>query len=233
MASDSGTYNLPKDGYKLLTFYDKLYQTTGGTVTPLIGNTLSDAGYDASYSFSSTTLHPPPEWPEVISYDHASITISQPVLLDFGAAGKGYLVDILGELLEGQGIDTYCINAGGDIRHRSPSGHIRVGLEHPDDPTLAVGECKIQNLSICGSAGNRRKWQQYMHIINPYTLRSPSHLKTVWVSSDNTMLADGLATALYFCAPDTLKKTYNFEYALVHNNNASERSADFPGTFFS
>src|SRR5947209_20110339 len=43
MAVRPGNYQLPEDAQPLFDLYLKLYQLTGGSVTPLIGNTLSDA----------------------------------------------------------------------------------------------------------------------------------------------------------------------------------------------
>ena len=40
--------------------------------------------------------------------------MKQAAMLDFGAAGKGYLVDIVGQVLENHGIKNYVIDAGGD-----------------------------------------------------------------------------------------------------------------------
>ncbi|MGH7241537.1 MAG: FAD:protein FMN transferase, partial [Candidatus Saccharimonadales bacterium] len=88
MSLKAGAYTLPADGYKLLGFYEKLYGATNGKVTPLIGRAMSDAGYDAEYSFEHKQMQLPPKWEEAISYDEQSITLGRPVLLDFGAAGK-------------------------------------------------------------------------------------------------------------------------------------------------
>ena len=90
MSKRAGTYDLPADGYKLLAFYEKLYKLSNGRITPLIGQVVSDAGYDAEYSLQSKSLQQPPAWDDVISYTEQSITLAQPAILDFGAAGKGY-----------------------------------------------------------------------------------------------------------------------------------------------
>jgi thiamine biosynthesis lipoprotein len=90
MSQRAGTYDLPADGYTLLQFYEQLYAATNGAVTPLIGQALADAGYDAAYSFQPKTLATPPRWEDVLSYNRHAITLQQPALLDFGAAGKGY-----------------------------------------------------------------------------------------------------------------------------------------------
>lgn len=120
-ARQAGDYPMPADARPLFDLYHRLYELTGGAVTPLIGQTLTDAGYDAEYTLQAITeLTPPPSWSEVLDYTHDTITIKQPALLDFGAAGKGYLVDIISELLESQGIAAFCVDAGGDLRYHHP-----------------------------------------------------------------------------------------------------------------
>ena len=46
----AGTYPLPEDAGPLFALYRAMYDATGGAFTPLIGQTMVDAGYDATYS---------------------------------------------------------------------------------------------------------------------------------------------------------------------------------------
>jgi thiamine biosynthesis lipoprotein len=233
MSKAAGTYTLPEDAQPMFDLYKQLYEMSDGSVTPLIGQVLSDAGYDADYSFRPQKLASPPSWQSALDYDFPILTIKQPVLLDFGALGKGYLVDLLARLLKEHGYQSFCINAGGDIYCQNTEAPLQIGLEHPDDPTLAIGVASIDGQSLCGSAGNRRAWGPFHHIMDPYTLSSASHLKAVWATAATTMLADAMATALYFVLPATLKKHYTFEYALLKNDCSIEYSSGFPGKFFS
>ena len=216
LSQESGAYDLPKDAGSLLDFYRQLYEATDGLVTPLIGQTMNEAGYDAQYSLTSKVLRKPPKWEETISYSENNLTMQQPALLDFGAAGKGYLVDIVGKLLEEAGHSEFVINAGGDILQRSESGKgIEVGLEDPFDTSEVIGIAKIQNQSLCASSGSRRAWGEYHHMINPETLESPHDVAATWVIADTAMQADGLATALFFVQPEKLQKEFRFEYAIL------------------
>lgn len=233
MARASGAYTLPKDAKPLLDFYENLYDVTGGAVTPLIGQTLSDAGYDATYSLQSGKLTVPPAWREVLDYNFPKLTIKQPALLDFGAAGKGYLVDLVAQCLQQYDIKNFCVDAGGDMVYRTTTNHaLDVGLEHPADLTQAIGIAHIKNQSLCGSAGNRRSWGSYTHIINPHNLKSPKHIAGLWVTAASGLVADGLTTALFFTPAETLQKQYTFEYAIVYQDLSLEHSAHFPADFF-
>lgn len=228
------TYTMPEDWFELSTFYQKLYKATDGKVTPLIGQTISDAGYDAHYSFEKKPLRTPPAWDAVLRYDETSLTTTQPVLLDFGAAGKGYLVDIISQLFDEAGVESYIINAGGDILHRSyDKSAIAIGMENPADTSEAIGIIQLSNKSLCASAGNKRAWADVHHIIDPITLTSPSDIIATWVLADTTMLADGLASALFFTDAQKLSKVWNFDYAILDKDIQLYHTKDFPITIFS
>lgn len=230
MSEKAGEYRLPADSGLLMSFYRELYDATGGAVTPLVGGLLAAAGYDADYSLRPKQLQTPPAWDEAISYHNDVMTVRQPVLLDFGAAGKGYLVDLVGEVLSAQGVRNFCIDAGGDMLVRG-RGPLRVGLEHPDDEQQAIGVASLAGRAIAGSAGNRRAWAGYHHILDPFTLTSPPEPKAVWVVADSALLADGLTTALFFAAPERLDR-FNFEYLVVNSKNQYKRSPGFPAELF-
>ena len=233
MAKCPGTYRLPPDGYRLLHFYERLYQATGGKITPLIGQVIADAGYDASYSFQAKPLHTPAAWDEVISLTRRNVTLHQPALLDFGAAGKGYLVDLVKDIIEQDGIASFVINAGGDIAHRSAtSTPLFIGLENPFDASEAVGIAQLANKSLCASAGSKRQWGGRHHIIDPESLQSPDAIVATWVIAADTLTADGIATALFFCDPAALRLRFSFTYAILHRGMAMTYAPDFPVTVF-
>jgi len=232
MSKEKGEFVLPADAKPLMALYRDLYDRTGGLVTPLIGNLISDAGYDTEYSLRPKgELKPSVPWDEALEYDHPVLTIKKPVLLDFGAAGKGYLIDLVGEVLKAAGTAAYCIDAGGDILQKGLTP-IRVGLEDPEDTEKVVGVYPLKNGSICGSAGNRRAWGNFTHIINPKTLESPRGISAVWVTAKKALIADAIATCLFFVPADTLSDAYDFEYALIHADRSIERSAGFNAEMF-
>lgn len=232
IARHAGTYTFPPDAKQLFAVYRAMYDATGGQMTPLVGNLLVDTGYDAKYSLTpKETLRPVPKWDDVMRYEHPVLTTQVPVLLDFGAAGKGYLIDIVSELIEAAGHASYTVNAGGDIRYRGELP-LRVGLEDPDNTAQVIGVAPVGNMSICASAGTRRRWRQYHHIMDPTTQTSPMHLSAVWVIAEMTILADALTTALFFASPAALMQRFSFEYAVLHSDRRIEKSRGFPGEMF-
>lgn len=230
MSKVSGAHTLPQDAEPLFDLYRDLYTQTDGRFTPLIGQVMSDAGYDATYSLTPGTLSTPPAWDAALSYTYPTLTLTEPVLLDVGAAGKGYLVDIVADILVEEGVTSYIVDAGGDMRVRDSEG-VRIGLEHPGDPSQAIGVVELIEGSICGSAGNRRTWGAFTHIIDPLTLSSPREILASWVMAKTALVADALATCVMLSGTDVLAE-YECEYVVVYPDYTIERSPGFPAEFF-
>lgn len=233
ISKSAGVYNFPDDAAELFTAYQKFYDLTNGAVTPLIGNTMEQAGYDSQYSLKPKELTSLPKWDEVLLFNNGKLTVNQPHMLDFGAAGKGYLVDIIGDLVLSHGLNSFCIDAGGDILQKNTRGEfLKVGLEHPNNPDEIIGVAQIANQSLCGSAGNRKKWEGFHHIINPHDLKSPENIIAVWTVADKALYADGLATCLFFADPEKLKSHFEFEYLIIYKDMTFNCSAGFPAEIY-
>jgi len=157
----------------------------------------------------------------------------RPLSIDVGAAGKGYLVDILADLLEVSGLDEWVIDASGDILHRGEVAE-SVGLEHPADPGRVVGVASLSNQALAASAPNRRAWAPGIHhILDALTGQPTRSIRASWVVADSCALADGLATALFVSEPDDLVQHFDFEWAIVDAQGQMRHSAHFPGEVFS
>jgi thiamine biosynthesis lipoprotein len=228
IAGQAGKYEFPADSQQLFSIYRRLYGLTDGAVTPLVGQLLSDAGYDARYSLQASNLHVPPAWDAVLDFKDGVLTKTQPVLLDFGAAGKGYLVDLVANELQKAGVGKYCVDASGDMVCQGLGEPLKIGLEHPDDVAQVIGIAELKDGALCGSAGNRRAWGSFTHIIDPKKLSSPKHLKAVWVHADNAMTADGLTTALYFSDANDLRMKFRFEHCMIYADGSVSVSSGFP-----
>jgi len=251
ISKNAGEYKLPPDSIKLFDVYFDLYTKTNGYFTPLVGQILVDAGYDAEYSLKQKSeLQLPPKWEDIMEFksiDYSSsniLNIKKPIQLDFGAAGKGYIIDLVGSVLKENGYNNYCINAGGDILHKAENqdhaefGSIRVGLENPENVEQVIGVYELSNKSICGSAGNRRRWGNFTHIMNPKTLSSPTEIIAVWVVADSALIADALTTCLFFVEPKELMlknspdHSYKFEYFILYKDRSFKKSEHFKGEVF-
>jgi thiamine biosynthesis lipoprotein len=233
ISKQAGEFEFPADAEKLFGIYKSTYLATGGLVTPLIGNVISDAGYDASYSLVPKNVSSPYAWEEVLTYNHPVLEVKQKVILDFGAAGKGYLVDIVGELLLNLGINNFFIDAGSDMLTMGVMGEDeKIGLEDPENFNRVIGVVQIKNQSLCASAGNRRKWDKYTHIINPKSLESPKDILATWVVADEAVVADAVATCLFFVSPEDLVSQFKFEHLILYADRSVNMSNNFPAQLF-
>ncbi len=233
MSIMGGEYTLPDDGKVMMDMYHSLYDISSGEITPLIASVLVEAGYDAQYSLKGRAEKKPLKWKDVIEYNFPKITLKEPVLLDFGALGKGYLIDIVADILNKNGVSYFSIDAGGDILHRGKEGgKIIVGLENPLNFKQVIGRVDLSNKSICASSGSRRRWGEYHHIISPDSLKSPENVLSTWVIAESTILADGLATSLFFLEPEKLGEKFIFEYGILYPDFSFKQSEGFGADIF-
>ncbi len=226
-----GERTLPEDAESLFSLYFDLYKITNGAFTPLIGDVLEATGYDASYSLRIRKPQKPPQWEDVIDYNHPQLILKKSATLDFGAGGKGYLVDIVSSILTSEGSRSYCVDAGGDIFQKGDN-ELKIGLENPQNTKQVIGVATIKNQSICASAGNRRQWGDYHHIIDPNSLTSPKNILATWVVADTGLVADALATCLFLVSPDTLTPHYKFEYLIMNADATVAKSPHFEAELF-
>lgn len=234
VCEEIGEYDLPLDAKPLFDLYFEFYKITHGIFTPLIAQTLVDVGYDANYSLQSKKeITKPKLLEDVLEYNYPKLKVKENTMLDFGACGKGYIIDLVSKILEESGVKHFCIDAGGDIFYKNKDNEkMRVGLENPNDFSEVIGLSKIHNQSICSSSGSRRKWGKFTHMINPETLESPKDVIATWVLANNALLADALATALHMVDKKVFFDKYDFEYVIMYVDNSVEKSENFPGELF-
>ena len=232
ISKKEGIYVFPDDADELFEFYEHMYELTKGKVTPLIGGALENAGYDATYSFESKPQRTVPKLSDAIVRRKNTLEVKEPVTIDVGAAGKGYLVDLITGILDDAGTDDYVIDASGDLRHKGRMEN-NVGLEHPNDPTMVIGAVDVMNKSFCASASNRRKWGNGLHhIFDPDTLAPTNDSIATWVLADSAMIADGVATSLFFTNPEILLEEFEFDFVRMHGNGAIDCSPAFEGKLY-
>lgn len=232
MSKQAGVYVFPEESQKLFQLYDVLNRVSEGKVNPLAGVLLEDLGYDAQYSLKERAhKRSVPVWSSVERIG-PSLRIQSPVVLDVGAAGKGALVDEVVNILS-KTHDSFVVDAGGDMRHKGVLPN-KVGLEDPRDTSCVIGAIEVKDASLCASAVNRRAWGEGLHhVVDPDTRTSTQGIIATWViSEDGAMVADGLATALFFCEPNVLREHFAFEYLRMNEQGAVDYSPLFEGQLF-
>ena len=228
-----GQYELPPEATGLAALYRQLYTLSGGAMTPLIGESLERLGYDPHYSLQPRgEAAPPPVWDTVLDWHGTSLRTAAPVVLDIGAAGKGQLVDLLAGHLRSHGVTDFFIDASGDLLNGSQEP-VQVALEHPYDPSKAIGTVPLGAGALCASASNRRAWGDGLHHVLDGTTGAP--VRTVvatWARADTAMEADALATALFLVPAGHLERHFRFSWLKVFSNGSAEYSAEFEGALF-
>ena len=233
IARGPGQWEMPDDAERLFDLFTELNDLTDGAVNPLIGRTLSDLGYDASYSLTeSAEPAGVPPWSS-IELSGGVLTTTSPVLLDVGAAGKGLLVDMVADIV-GRETHQFTVDASGDLYHGGTTP-LRIALEHPLDPTRAIGIAEIDpEDALCASATNRRAWGDGLHhVVDARTGRPTDDVIATWVVvPQSCMRADGLATAHFFTDPAALMERFQHQFVRMHADGRVQWSADFPGEIF-
>jgi FAD:protein FMN transferase len=233
IARSPGTFGFPDDAAALFDVYRRLYAATDARMSPLVGRSMDDLGYDRAYSLRPTgVVRPAPGWDEAFAWDGRALTTLRPVSIDVGAAGKGYLVDLVLGLLAEAGHTEAIVDASGDIRH-SGAEPIRVALEHPKDSSKAIGIANIGNGSICASASNRRAWGEGLHHVVDATTGLPTRrVIATWAITTLALEADGLATALFFTDPERLEGEFSFDWVRMLSDGRVEWSTGLDGEIF-
>ncbi len=160
-------------------------------------------------------------------------TASNGVSLDFGAAGKGFLVDLLSRQIAGRmpGCD-FVIDAGGDMY---TTVDITVAMESPWDDTEAVGVVQLPaGSALCASSPSRRHWtvadslQQVHHLLDALTGEPVRTVAASWCmvpagSSDwPTGWCDAQSTAAF------LGLMHGFPFARIMSDGSTQVSPRFP-----
>ena len=238
--SRDGEAELPPQARALFRLFDRLHTLTDGRMNPLVGGGLARLGYDAALSLRpSGPALPAPPWGQLVrrnTPDGVAVRVpaqeAGPVLLDVGAAGKGQLVDLVAAELAAAGVDEYLVDAGSDMLHRGPAP-VRTALEHPYDPSRAIGVLDLRNRALCASASNRRAWGDGLHhVLDAATGLPVSTVTAAWVLADDAMTADGLATALFLTEPSRLRTAFGFDYVRVFSDGRAEFSDALTGVLF-
>lgn len=237
--ADSGVVRLGREGGSfasadarpMLDAYRELSAATDGAANPLVADSLDALGYGADYSLVAGDPVPAPDaWERDLSWTDGEVRASVPALLDVGALGKGRLVDLVMAVLARVPGDLV-VDAGGDIRVRGAG--VRIGLEHPYDPTKAIGMVEVQDEALCASAINRRAWGSGLHhVLDARTGQPVRTWAATWTWASEAMTADAVATALFFDGGVEIAASWGVEWVRMSTDGRVQRSPGCPAEMF-
>ena len=233
-----GKYHVGRDFVELLKTYRSFFYISGGYFTPFSSMVLDNLGYDERYTFNvrdaqSIQL---PDFDESIDFVGSdSIVLKKKVSLDFGAIGKGWLIDKLYKYLRTKPLKRFVINGGGDIMFYSTDEEkLKVFLEHPLEVGEFIGFYWLKSgYSICGSSVIRRFWRGNHHIIDPFLKCSTSGQKIAsFVVSRSASLSDALSTLCLLPVSENIKIPSEFDSMVIYSDMSSRFTDGFRDCLF-
>lgn len=211
----------PADTAAMLDVYRELASATDDAVTPLIGGSLESLGYGIRAGGSGVPA-PAPPWRDILRWDD-DLVLSAPAVIDVGALGKGRLADRVFELLRSRLSGAVVVDASGDVRLDGAGEPVRIALEHPYDPTRAIGVASLTAGAVCASATNRRAWGAGLHhVLDGRTGLPVDVVVATWAFLPDAMHADALATALFFDGGPALAQAWEAQWIRVLSDGRAE-----------
>lgn len=227
-AASGGSWTLDSSADPLLAFYHELHTLSDGAVSPMVGARLNDLGYGADYSLRrASKVRDVPSW-DLVQWRPPNLTLREPVLLDVGAAGKGFVIDLVAEQLAASGHLHFTVDASGDLLHRG-EWPLRVGLVDPRNSSRAVGIVELSSGgALCASATDKRAWGEGLHHVLDARSGEPTRdVLATWVMGSDAMVCDGLATALFFVDPALIERRWAVQWALLEASGRLRWSREF------
>lgn len=233
LARGAGVVPAPPDAADMLDTYIELSEATAGAVNPLVGTSLERLGYDAAYSLrpAGAPTPAPRDWRERLAWTPERLLLTEPALIDVGALGKGRLVDAVLDVVAQWTEGDVVVDAGGDLVARGAP--VRIGLEHPYDPTRAIGVVELRDGALCASAANRRAWGDGLHhVLDARTGEPVRTIVATWALASTAMRADAAATALFFDGGDRLAHDWGVQWVRMLSDGRVEYSPECPAELF-
>ena len=129
--------------------------------------------------------------------------------LDLGAIAKGYAVEKMAEILRASGVESFLIDAGGNVYvgGRKPDNSLwRVGVTDPRNTADILGVMSAEDMAVVSSGDYRRYFvvdnTVYHHIIDPRTWYTSDTKRGTTVYSPSSAEADALSTITFILGPD-------------------------------
>ena len=194
----------------------QIWDISDGFFDPTVGSLVNAYGFGPEIKINNISKKQIDSLIELTGFLKVSMTLEgtikkkfHNIYFDFNAIGKGYMVDVISELLDNYKIKNYLIEIGGEIIAKgiNPNSgkYWKIAIDTPDQKKNRkfIKTILLKNKAIATS-GNYRKYRidslsgiKYVHSINPKNGQSiQSNILSVSVIASDCMTADGWATAL-------------------------------------
>lgn len=224
LSREGGRVALSARHVPLLEAYAALSDATAGAVNPLVGASLEALGYGPTLSLvPAAPVAAPIDWRSRVRWDDESLEAEAGAIIDVGACGKGLLVDLIGATLGEHGVERWTVDGSGDLL---VAGRVeRIALEHPFDPTRAIGVAEVADGALCASATNRRSWGGGLHhVLDARTGAPVREIAATWAVATDALHADALATALFFDGGPRLADAWQGDWVRMFTDGRVEHA---------
>jgi len=151
---------------KVLKIAQEIYEQSNGLFNCGIGHRLVAAGLLPCHM--DLSIYQMSGIEDICFIDPQIIISSKPLCLDLGGIAKGFAVEKAVESLISCGIESACVNAGGDLRVFGPIPR-SIQIRNPSRPTELINIGSLQNGAIATSSLYFSKRDQLQsHIIDPF-----------------------------------------------------------------
>lgn len=194
-------WTLDDDAKFMLTYALDVSKRTWGYFDPTVGKRLSELGYGAIKNLSQSVIHKGKynDYREIeITWD--IVQLHGDILLEFGWVGKGYLIDVIKEIIDEYyysksiPLPRYLIDFWGDLYGY---GGWKVWLENPHVLEEIIGVLLLDDIFLACSSGSKRKWWNNHHLIDPKTGESATDVIASFIEWPSGISTDAYATS--FC----------------------------------
>lgn len=221
-------------------------ELSGGAFDATIGPLVSAWGFHYKKELEMTpetvdSIRQLVDYRKIEIIDDKVVKANPNMTLDFNAVAQGYTADLVGKLLETNGIYNYLVDVGGEIMAHGakPNGEEWViGIEKPAENFDSERSVQIKiNLKDRGivTSGNYRKYIEkdgvrYSHSINPKTgYPVPQDLLSATIIAENATWADCLASICMLVgrekAVELLEKEKNAEAYFIYVENGEIKTS--------
>ena len=186
---------------QILKLAQEIHQQSNGLFNCGIGHRLVAAGLLPRHIDLSS--HKLGGIEDIYFLDSQLITSSKPICLDLGGIAKGFAVDKAVESLVSSGVESGCVNAGGDLRVFGDTPK-SIQIRNPSLPIQLIDIGSLQNGAIATSGLYFTNTdEQQSHMINPFAQdESEVHIhfsSSYSVIANECVYADALTKVLALC----------------------------------
>lgn len=141
----------------------------------------------------------------LLNKEAVSVQLSgEKINVDLGGFGKGYALDVVGNLLTDWGIEAGLLNAGMSTVKPFGESYWHLQMHHPVDVNKVLKVVHLKDLAL--SSSGVRKGQ---HIIDPRNGYPVEDKSAVWVTADEASMSDALSTAFMIMSLEEIEEFCN------------------------